>query len=133
LDPVPRLEKVEVPIFTEFREEAQAWATIYGWQLSEKSGSARPVSSRHGLLLLLAQAVAASRGRSGESMRGSSAPAGSVLKPQVAILGKSRITEALIRHFQYLGWMIRNLDQPTEPGLSAWPKGSAVADPNCVI
>lgn len=114
IEPILLPERVEVPLCVGFETELAILARHYGWQIVVKTSLPRP-STLWEMVLTLAKAVGKGRSCDGLSMRSTSASSARVQKGNVVIVGRSRITEALSRHFVLLGFSVRasgpDLDQ----------------------
>jgi|GEM_PF-2533750 len=112
LEPVLPQELVRVPASEKFASQIQTLGQFYGWNLQTDTGLVPPASMAD-VLLELSETIAQNRDRSGRSLRdvkdlpvAFKAPTNEVSR-QVTILGRSRITEALARHFILLDYDIR--------------------------
>lgn len=112
LEPVLPQELVRVPASEKFQTQIETLGHFYGWNLQTDTGLFPP-ESMSDVLLEMSETIAQNRDRSGRSLRDVKdlpvrfhTPAGEVSN-QVTILGRSRITEALARHFILLDYDIR--------------------------
>ena len=111
IDPIPPAEVVELPRLPNFEKEIQHLTSAYGWNIrwSENSENQKEkISSPLELLYLLSQQVAKKRNLSGQFMRLHKFTGAAKKKnKQVTVVGRSRITEALARHFAIAGFDVR--------------------------
>lgn len=111
IDPIIPAETMNLPAMPLFEKELRALCGFYGWNI--RSNDKASPQTPEDFLLLLATTAARQRGVSGENLRTiKGAPASyqrlsrSFIKA-VTIVGQTRITEALARHFTLLNYTIR--------------------------
>jgi xanthine/CO dehydrogenase XdhC/CoxF family maturation factor len=112
LEPVLPREQVRVPATDRFEKSMRSLAYFYGWELqTDKKFPA--VHSMTDVLLWMSEAIAQKRMLSNRSLREvkdlpmTFQPLSGEISKHVTILGRSRITEALARHFILLDYDIR--------------------------
>lgn len=111
IDPMPPAEVVEIPRLPNFEKEILQLTSAYGWNIYWTDQ--RPhIESPRELFFLLGQQVAKKRKLSGQSMRMHRWDRAEKNKnrkknKQVTIVGRTRITEALARHFAIAGFDVR--------------------------
>lgn len=112
IEPVFPAETVLLPDTPQFSHEIRALSGFYGWNV-KKAPEVQAPQTIEDLLLTMCGAVASQRGRSNRSMRlVKEVPAkflnGTTKKTKfVTIVGRTRITEALARHFTLLSYSVR--------------------------
>jgi len=113
IEPVYPAETVHFPVTDKFRNELRTLSSHYGWNLKDSPATAP--TTVEDLLLGLARAAGTARGKSLRPMyQVKETPATFtgkhvVTKRSVTLVGKSRITEALARHFTLLNFKIRTM------------------------
>lgn len=111
IDPIVPNESITLPHSEKFQNEIRSLSGFYGWNV-KKENSKSPESVEE-LLLLMSKAVAIKRGRKLEPMKVmKKVPATFVPfrigdEKSVTIVGRTRITEALARHFTLLNFSVR--------------------------
>lgn len=113
IDPILPAEVIMLPKTVQFQNEIRSLAGFYGWNIQEDP-KLDPPQSIEDLLLLMARTAADKRGVTAKSLReikkvpATFKPANnqSYLK-EVTIVGRTRITEALARHFTLLNYSVR--------------------------
>jgi xanthine/CO dehydrogenase XdhC/CoxF family maturation factor len=114
IEPVPKPETVRVSSGGEFQRPMEALAKFYGWNLQIDAALAAPQTMRD-LLFTMASAIATTRKTSFKPLRETKDLPVLWLEPkerfvhQVTLVGTSRITEALTRHFELLQFDVRNV------------------------
>lgn len=112
LEPHYPLENVPLPYSDKLQNEVRHLAGLYGWNVKKESSSAIPETPRD-LLLTMCEKIAKQRNRSGKSLRIiKEVPARflggkRLTSNEVTIVGRTRITEALARHFSLLKFNVR--------------------------
>lgn len=112
LEPVYPSETIPLPYSEKFQNEVRILSGHYGLQVTKNFTDNAPDSIEE-LFILFAEALAKSRGRSGQPLREvKEVPAHflhkkSPLIKEVTIVGRTRITEALARHFSLLSYQVR--------------------------
>jgi xanthine/CO dehydrogenase XdhC/CoxF family maturation factor len=119
IEPVAKPEVVHVPVSAKWEKTMTTLAKFYGWNLQADQKMAEP-ETIFDLLLTLAKAIGETRSASLKSLRETKDLPVLLRQPkakffrQVTLVGKSRITEALIRHFELLKFDIRNFGSRDE-------------------
>jgi xanthine/CO dehydrogenase XdhC/CoxF family maturation factor len=113
IDPIIPAETVYLPESAKFQKEIRSLSSFYGWNVKKDFSVPSPETVEE-LLLLMTRTLAKKRGHSGESLREvKNVPAvflptnNGLMKKEVTIVGRTRITEALARHFSLLSYSIR--------------------------
>jgi xanthine/CO dehydrogenase XdhC/CoxF family maturation factor len=107
IDPMPPAEIVEIPRLPAFEKEILHLTSAYGWNI-HWTGDKTQVESPRELFFLLSQQVAKKRKLPCTSMRLHQFTGTEKKKnKQVTIVGRTRITEALARHFAIAGFNVR--------------------------
>lgn len=113
IDPILPAELILLPKTDQFQNEIRSLAGFYGWNIQEDP-NLDPPQTIEDLLVVMARTAAAKRGVTGKSLRDiKKVPA--TFKPainqsflkEVTIVGRTRITEALARHFTLLNYSVR--------------------------
>lgn len=147
IEPVLPRETVEFPNIISMRQASEKLSELYGWKLNFSEKVEREPTSMAELLTMMSSAIARKRGRTGLSLRElkkmpvTFAPV-SLKTKEITIVGQSRITQALARHFVWLGFnvtatgpSVSRRDYPETPKCSCatesyndtkFSKGSAV-------
>lgn len=129
IEPVFPAEIVPFPIAEGFRNELRILSSHYGWTLKDTPGT--PPASVEDLVLALAGAVAKVRGKSLRPMYlEKETPARftgthRISERRATVVGKSRITEALERHFTLLNFHVRT-HGPGDYGEASFTPGEVV-------
>lgn len=107
IEPIPPAEVVRLPRIPFLEKEVLHLASGYGWSIQWTEGESS-VKNPGELMLHLSRSVAEKRNLSGQSMRKFKFAGDKRKKTQsVTIVGRSRITEALARHFAISGFEVR--------------------------
>lgn len=102
IEPLYPEEVISLPRIGDFSQQAEFFAQNYGWKVQWQEQESK-VTSLLDVFHLLAQAIAKTRGKTAESLRGlRSLPVGFTPfqgcdPKEVLVIGRSRITEALAR------------------------------------
>lgn len=109
IDPVVPSETIELPETEKFQNVIRSLSGFYGWNVKKNSEDAPETIEE--LLLLLSRKVASIRGRTHDHLRSVKEVRGKfhetpVNSCSVIIIGRTRITEALARHFSLLNFNI---------------------------
>lgn len=119
LDPIIPAETITLPLSTKFQNEILSLTGHYGWAIKTDPSLPEPKTLQD-LLLCLVNAVAGHRGITPFSLRKSKNvpahfhPTNVIHSNRVTIIGRTRITEALARHFTLLNYSVRAMG----PGLN---------------
>ena len=117
IEPVLPAEEISLPNAPKWEREIAGLSGHYGWAV-KPSGEKAPGTIEE-LLLTMTDAVASKRGRTAKSLREVKPVPARFAKPEslrpksVTIVGRTRITEALARHFHMLSYDVRAIG----PGL----------------
>ncbi len=112
IDPHLPAEQISLPITPKYENEIRSLSGFYGWNIQYQKSMKSPETPEQ-LLIELSRAAAQTRARNGRSLRivkgvpaKFKATRPSLLK-KVTIVGRTRITEALARHFSLLSYSVR--------------------------
>ena len=118
IDPIIPAETFALPHVPEFQNEIRILSGFYGWNI-EKNNELTIPTTVEDLVLLMSQTAATKRGTTHQPLREvKKVPATflshqNVYSKKVTIVGRTRITEALARHFNLLSYSVRAIG----PGL----------------
>lgn len=107
IDPLLPAEEVRLPLVPRFEKETRLIAGACGWAL--EWGERKDELTFAQLFQEMARSIAQKRGKSAGPLRANAAAAAKIGVHKVALIGRSRITEALARHFSLLGFQVRAL------------------------
>lgn len=107
IDPLLPAEQVRLPLVPRFEKETRLIAGACGWHI--EWGERKDDLSFPDLFQDMAKTIARQRGKSGRPLRVNGTATSGLSARKVALIGRSRITEAMARHFSLLGFQVRAL------------------------
>lgn len=120
IDPIIPAVKVTLPPAPKFQNEIRSLSGHYGWSI-ETDNSLPVINSIQELLLKMNESIGSLRQRTMKSLRlVKNVPAvfmseATIQSQEVTIVGRTRITEAMARHFILLGYSVRAIGPDLRP------------------